>query len=61
LFIRKGYVDVDFEGEVDHQRSTTGYIFTVGTTSVSWMSQIQKILTLSNIELVKNWYGFKVC
>jgi len=54
LFIRKGYVDVDFEGEVDHQRSTTGYIFTVGTTSVSWMSQIQKILTLSNIELVKN-------
>ncbi|WVZ04917.1 hypothetical protein V8G54_018263 [Vigna mungo] len=30
----QGYVDADFGGEVDHRRSTTGYIFTVGTTAI---------------------------
>ena len=46
----QGYVDPDFASEVDHRRSTTGYIFTVGTTVVSWMSQIQKIVALSTRE-----------
>ncbi|WVZ16376.1 hypothetical protein V8G54_009358 [Vigna mungo] len=46
----QGYVDADFGGEVDHRRSTTGYIFTVGTTAVSWMSQVQKIVALSTTE-----------
>ncbi|BBH04062.1 Toll-Interleukin-Resistance domain family protein [Prunus dulcis] len=46
----QGYVDADFGGEVDHRRSTTGYIFTVGNTAVSWMSQLQKIVTLSTTE-----------
>ena len=46
----QGYVDADFGGEVDHRRSTTGYVFTVGTTAVSWMSQVQKIVTLSTTE-----------
>ena len=46
----QGYLDVDFGGEVDHWRSTIGYIFTVRTTTVSWMSQIQNIVTLSTIE-----------
>ncbi|WVZ02641.1 hypothetical protein V8G54_023447 [Vigna mungo] len=43
----QGYVDADFGGEVDHRISTTGYIFNVGTTAVSWMSQVQKIVALS--------------
>ncbi|BBG96524.1 hypothetical protein Prudu_005356 [Prunus dulcis] len=38
----QGYVDADFGGEVDHRRSTTGYIFTVGNTT--------KIVTLSTTE-----------
>ncbi|KAL5838301.1 hypothetical protein ACOSQ3_015470 [Xanthoceras sorbifolium] len=46
----QGYVDADFAGEVDHRRSTTGYVFTIGTTAVSWMSQIQKIVALSTTE-----------
>lgn len=46
----EGYVDADFAGEVDHRRSTTGYIFTVGTGAVSWMSRIQKIVALSTTE-----------
>lgn len=45
-----GYVDEDFAGEVDHLRSTTGYIFTVDTTTVNWMPMIQKIVALSTTE-----------
>lgn len=46
----QGYVDANFSGEVDHRRSTIGYIFIVGTTTVSWMSRIQNIVALSTIE-----------
>ena len=46
----QGYVDADFGGEVDHRRSTTGYMFTVGNTIVSWMSRLQKTMTLSTTE-----------
>src|SRR4029450_12534750 len=46
----QGFVDADFAGEVDHKRSTTGYIFTMGTTTVSWVSQLQKIVALSTTE-----------
>jgi hypothetical protein len=34
----EGYVDSDFAGEVDHRRSTTGYVFTFGSTTISWVS-----------------------
>ena len=46
LYFSKGefkvqsYVDWNFGGEVDHRRSTIGYIFTIGTTIISWMSQM---------------------
>lgn len=46
----QGYIDADFAGEVDHRRSTTGYIFIVGTGAVSWISRIQKIVALSTTE-----------
>ncbi|CAO2827530.1 unnamed protein product [Amaranthus hypochondriacus] len=46
----QGYVDADFGGEVDNRKSTTGYVFTVGNTAVSWMSQLQKIVALSTTE-----------
>ena len=46
----QGFVDSDFAAEVDHRRSTTGYVFTVGTTAVSWVSQLQKIVALSTTE-----------
>jgi len=36
------YVDANFRGEVDNQRSTSYYIFNVDTITTSWMSQIQK-------------------
>jgi ATP-binding cassette subfamily B (MDR/TAP) protein 1 len=46
----EGYVDSDFAGEVDHRRNTTGYVFTLGGTVISWVSQLQKIMTISTTE-----------
>ncbi|KAI5443851.1 hypothetical protein KIW84_012487 [Lathyrus oleraceus] len=51
LMYTMGYVDVNFTGEVDHRISSIGYVFTVGTTTVSWMSRIQKIVSLSTTEV----------
>ena len=31
-------------------RSTTGYVFTIGGTVVSWISKLQKVVALSTIE-----------
>ncbi|KAE8734317.1 putative wall-associated receptor kinase-like 11 [Hibiscus syriacus] len=48
--ILTGYVDVDLAENVDIRRSTTGYGYTLGGTTVSWVSQLQKIVTLSTTE-----------
>jgi ATP-binding cassette subfamily B (MDR/TAP) protein 1 len=44
-------VDSDFAREVDHRRSTTRYVFTFGSTTISWVSQLQKIVTISTTEV----------
>jgi hypothetical protein len=33
----QGYVDSDIVGDKDNKRSTTGYVFTIGGTTVSWI------------------------
>jgi hypothetical protein len=45
-----GYVDSDLAGDVDTRKSTTGYVYTLGGTAVSWVSRLQKIVALSNTE-----------
>ena len=35
----QGYVDADWEGDVDARRSTTGFIFTLNGGPVSWWSK----------------------
>ena len=37
-------------GDKDSRRSTTGYVFTVGGTTRSWNSKLQKVVALSTIE-----------
>jgi hypothetical protein len=37
-------------GDKDSRRSTTGYVFTVGGTIVSWISKLQKVVALSTME-----------
>ena len=34
------YVDADLAGNVDIRRSTTGYVYTLGGTAMSWGSQL---------------------
>ena len=43
----QGYVDADFAGDIDSRKSTTEFVFTLGGTAISWVSNLQKIVTLS--------------
>ena len=43
-------VDADSAGNVDIRRSTIGYVYTLGGATVSWGSQLQKIVALSTTE-----------
>ena len=46
----QGYVDADFAGDIDSRKSTTGFVFTLGGTVISWVSNLQKIVTLFTTE-----------
>ena len=46
----QGFVDADLGGDVDSSKSTSGYIYTIGGTAVSWMSRLQKRVSLSSTE-----------
>ena len=48
--ILQGYVDADMVGDKYIRRSTTGYVFTVGGTTVSWISKLQQVVALSTTE-----------
>ena len=41
-----GYAATGMYGDRDNRRSTTGYVFTVGGTTVSWVSKIQSVVAL---------------
>jgi hypothetical protein len=44
------YVDSDMVGDKDSKRNTTGYVFTIGGTTVSWILKLQKVVSLSTKE-----------
>ncbi len=46
----QGFVDADMGGDLDGRKSTTGYVFTLGGTTVSWVSKLQKKVALSTTE-----------
>ena len=48
--VLQGYIDADFASDIDSRKSTTGFVFTLGHTTISWASNLQKIFTLSTIE-----------
>jgi hypothetical protein len=37
-------------GDKDSRRSTIGYVFTIGGTTVNWISKLKKVVSLSTIE-----------
>ena len=47
----QGYVDVDLAGDIDSRKSIIRFIFTLGDTTISWASNLQKIVTLSTTEV----------
>ena len=46
----EGYVDLDMASDKDSRRSTTRYVFSIGGTTVSWISKLQKVVALSKTE-----------
>jgi len=45
-----GYSDSDWAGSIDDRRSTTGYIFSLGSGAISWSSKKQQTTALSSSE-----------
>ncbi|XP_028094514.1 uncharacterized protein LOC114294600 [Camellia sinensis] len=45
-----GYVDLDYAGDLDKRRSTTGYLFTLAKGLVSWRSTLQSTVVLFTTE-----------
>ena len=45
-----GYSDSDFGGDTDDRKSTSGYIFQIGGTGISWRSKKQTSVALSTAE-----------
>ena len=44
------FVDADLASDIDSRKSTTGFLFTLGGTTISWASNLQKIIALSTTE-----------
>ena len=47
----QGYVDADFAGDIDSRKSTTGFVFTLSGTAISWASNLQKLSMLLPLKL----------
>ena len=45
-----GYSDADWAGDVDTRRSTSGYVFQIGRSTVSWSSRKQATVAKSSTE-----------
>ena len=43
-------LDADVAVDIDNRKSTTGFVFTLGGTTISWASNLQKIVTSSTTE-----------
>ena len=43
----KRFVDADLVGDIDSRKSTTGFVFTLGGITISWGSNLQKVVALS--------------
>jgi hypothetical protein len=46
-----GFVDADWAGDLDHRRSTSGYVFNLFGGEISWMRKRQTVVALSTIEV----------
>ena len=47
----EGWTESDYAGDLDDRKSTSGYVFKLGTGALSWSSKKQLIVTLSTTEV----------
>ena len=45
-----GYSDADWAGDSETRRSTSGYVFNIGSGAISWSSKRQPTVALSTCE-----------
>ena len=45
-----GFVDSDYDGQLERRRSTTGYVFTLVGGPISWRSTLQSTVALSSTD-----------
>ncbi|GJZ09464.1 hypothetical protein Tco_0543747 [Tanacetum coccineum] len=57
----EGYVDNDWAGSIDDSKSTSGYIFTLGSGVFCWNSKKQNIVAQSSIEYISVAGACKSC
>lgn len=46
----EGFVDANFDGDLDKRRSLTGYLFTLNGYTINWKATLQNVVALSTIE-----------
>ena len=46
-----GYIDSNFQSDLDFRKSTSGYVFTLGCGAISWRSIKQSCITDSTMEV----------
>ncbi len=44
----QGYVDIDWAGDCEHRRSMFSFIFTLGTSPISWSANRQSLMETSS-------------
>ncbi|KAJ8766604.1 hypothetical protein K2173_001124 [Erythroxylum novogranatense] len=45
-----GFTDSDWAGSIDDRKSTSGFMFNIGSGAISWSSKKQKVVALSTSE-----------
>ena len=46
----RGFTDADYGGDLDTRRSTTGFVFDIGSGAISWSSKRQQTVSLSTCQ-----------
>jgi hypothetical protein len=49
-YVVTGFSDLDYTGDIESGRSTTGFVFCIQDSSITWFSKKQSIVALSSIE-----------
>ena len=49
-FTLTGFTDSDYAGNIDDRKSTSGFLFNLGSGAISWSSKKQEVVALSTLE-----------